>query len=263
MPYVLTLALHPDEARPFPSRPGCGLRPLARRWPALDRLALADQARAGNGPPPFALSLPSWRSGRPTLRLTLLDDALWPALARDLVHAPTLKGPEPLLPPPTGGLRVTHRTYADLVAAARPETHIRLRFLSPTSLRSRGMHVPLPDPLLVYRSWLDRWNAFAPEALRINVVLLDVVAAHVGITHHELHTEVVDLEDGQQVVGFVGVVEYRVFRAGKIGGRWLRRLNLLADYAVLCGTGYGTVRGMGQTARERRRSAARRRGQGR
>jgi hypothetical protein len=37
--------------------------------------------------------------------------------------------------------------------------------------------------------------------------------------------------------------------AGKIGDEWVRRLNLLADYAAFCGTGHKTAHGMGQTQR--------------
>jgi CRISPR/Cas system endoribonuclease Cas6 (RAMP superfamily) len=61
----------------------------------------------------------------------------------------------------------------------------------------------------------------------------------------------VDLGRNRKAVGFVGDVQYNVIRAGKIGDEWLRRLNLLADYAAFCGTGHKTAHGMGWTERRR------------
>ena len=155
----------------------------------------------------------------------------------------------PLTLPPDGP-EVWRCSYADLAAGAEAETRIRVRFLSPTSFRSHEMHYPLPDPGLVYQSWLARWNEFAPEDLRINIALLDVVAAHVAVGRYDLRTEMVDMGSNRKAVGFVGKVQYSVVRARKIGDEWVRRLNLLADYAAFCGTGHKTAHGMGQTRRE-------------
>ena len=117
------------------------------------------------------------------------------------------------------------------------------------NFRYTPMHYPLPDPSLVYQSWLNRWNEFAPEEARINVALLDIVAAHVAVGRYDLRTEMVDLGRNRKVIGFVGRVQYNVIRAAKIGSEWLHRLNLLADYASFCGTGHKTAQGMGQTQR--------------
>ena len=174
------------------------------------------------------------------------------AKATRAAHKTGLTPDRPLTLPPDGP-QVEQRSYADLSANGRAEVRIRLCFLSPTSFRSHDMHFPLPDPALVYQSWLTRWNAFAPEELRINVALLDVVAAHVAVGRYSLRTEMVDLGSNRKMVGFVGSVQFNVVRAGKIGDEWLRRLNLLADYAAFCGTGHKTAHGMGQTRRERDR----------
>jgi CRISPR-associated endoribonuclease Cas6 len=111
------------------------------------------------------------------------------------------------------------------------------------------MHYPLPDPLLVYQSWLGRWNEFAPPEQRINVALLDIVTAHVAVGRYDLRTEMADLGRNRLMVGFVGRVQYTVVRAHQIGDEWLRKLNLLADYAEFCGAGHKTAQGMGQTQR--------------
>ena len=249
MPYTLTFPLPPNEARALPPYPGRALHALFYQWLALGDYSLSTRVHDESGPRPFTVS-PLYRiDGQPTLRLTLLDDDLWPALERGISLTPTVEVMGRPLALPPDGPQVEHRTYAELVAGSRAETRIRLRFLSPTSFRSHEMHYPLPDPTIVYQSWLNRWNEFAPEEVRINVALLDIVAAHVAVSRYDLRTEMVDLGRNRKVVGFVGLVQYNVIRAGKIGDEWLRRLNLLADYARFCGTGHKTAHGMGQTQR--------------
>lgn len=230
---------------PCPPTPGRAFHALFYQWLALGDYALSTQVHEQSGPRPFTVS-PIYRAdGQPTVYLTLLDDAIWPALKRGISLTPTVEViGRPLTLPPDGP-QVHHRSYADLVSDAR----IRLRFLSPTSFHSREMHYPLPDPSLAYQSWLNRWNQFAPEGARINVALLDIVAAHVAVGRYDLRTEMVDLGQNRKVIGFVGSVQYNVIRAGKIGDEWLHKLNLLADYATFCGTGHKTAQGMGQTRR--------------
>jgi CRISPR-associated endoribonuclease Cas6 len=249
MPYNLTFCIDPQEAGAIPPYPGRALHALFYQWLAIGDYSLSTRVHDSDGPRPFTVSPLHRIDGRPTLRFALLDDALWPALSAGISLTPTVELMHHPMALPPGGPEVLHCDYADLAADAQAQTRIWLRFLSPTSFRSREMHYPLPDPPLVYQSWLTRWNAFAPEELRINVALLDIVAVHVAVGRYELRTEMVDLGNNRKAVGFVGGVQYNVIRAGKIGDEWVRRLNLLADYAVFCGTGHKTAHGMGQTQR--------------
>ena len=249
MPYTLTFHLHLDEVISLPPYPGRALHALFYQWLALGDYTLAVRTHDDDGPRPFTVS-PLYRiNGQPVIRFTLLDDELWPALSQGISLTSTVEVMGRPLTFPPNDPHVEHRSYADLGANSQAETRIRLRFLSPTSFRSREMHFPLPDPLLAYQSWLTRWNEFAPEQAHINVALLDVVAAHVAVGRYDLRTEMVDLGRNRKVVGFVGAIQYNVIRARKIGDEWLRRLNLLADYAAFCGTGHKTAQGMGQTRR--------------
>ncbi len=249
MPYALTFPLNPNEARTLPPYPGRAFHALVYQWLALGDYAVSTKVHDRSGPRSFTVS-PLYRiNGQPTVYLTLLDDELWPALSQGVSLTPTVEVIGRPLTLPANGPQVEHSPYTDLAAAARTDTRIRLRFLSPTSFRSREMHYPLPDPIIVYQSWLNRWNQFAPEEARINVALLDIVSAHVAVGRYDLRTEMVDLGRNRRMVGFVGSVQYNVIKAGKIGDEWLRRLNLLADYAAFCGTGHKTGQGMGQTQR--------------
>lgn len=251
MPYTLSFPLQPEQARAFPPYPGRALHALFYQWLALGDYSLSTQVHDQAGPRPFTVS-PLFRvNGCPTVHFTLLDDRLWPALSAGISLTPTVEVTgQPLTLPPDGP-QVQQRSYDDLATDGRTATRVHMRFLSPTSFRSREMHYPLPDPGLAYQSWLNRWNEFAPEEHHINVALSDIVAAHVAVSRYDLRTAMVDLGRNRKAVGFVGDVQYDVIRAGKIGDEWLRRLNLLADYAAFCGTGHKTAHGMGWTERRR------------
>ncbi|MEJ5312392.1 MAG: CRISPR system precrRNA processing endoribonuclease RAMP protein Cas6 [Anaerolineae bacterium] len=249
MPTTLTFPLQPEQAQALPPYPGRALHALFYQWLALGDYALSTHVHADDGPRPFTIAPLRSVDGQPTLRLTLLDDALWPALSQGIALTPAVEVLGHLLTLPAGGPQITQRSYADLAAHARADTRLNLRFLSPTSFRSREMHYPLPDPVLVFQSWLNRWNEFAPEEHQINVAVLDLVAAHVAVSYYNGRTEMVDFGGNKRVVGFVGAVQYSILRASKIGDEWLRKLNTLADYAPFCGTGHKTAQGMGQTRR--------------
>jgi CRISPR-associated endoribonuclease Cas6 len=110
------------------------------------------------------------------------------------------------------------------------------------------MHYPLPDPVLAFQSWLLRWNAFAPEQLRLNVNTLDLVSAHIAVSRHRIETCAVRF-DRFTHIGFVGRVTYHVVKRRLLDDDLLRRFNILADYAPFCGTGHKTTQGMGHTQR--------------
>ncbi len=249
MPTSLTIPLSENERAALPPYPGRACHALFYQWLALGDYNLANEVHDDEGLRPFTVS-PVGRNGNGArLRFNVLDDTLWPALERGMARTPVVELLGRPLQMPLQGPEIRQRFYADLVEQARTDTTLRLRFLSPTSFRSREMHFPLPDPLLVYQSWLNRWNAFAPTEFQINVALLDIVAAHIAIGRYELATEMVDLGRERKAIGFVGQVQYTILRPQLLDAGLLRQLNCLADYAVFCGTGHKTAQGMGVTER--------------
>jgi len=251
MPYAFTLALNPEEAHALPQYPGRALHGLFYQWLALGDYTLATGVHETSGARPFTVALLAGRNGQGSLRFTVLDDDLWPALEQGIAKTPTVEVLNRPLTLPEAGPRVYRQTYADLATNADGDKRIGLRFHSPTSFRSGGMHVPLPEPRLLFQSWLLRWNDFAPEEHQINIALLDIVEAHVAISRYSLRTRMVDWGRNRKVIGFVGEAQFYVLRAHKIGKDWLRKLNILADYAPFCGTGHKTTQGLGQTERVR------------
>jgi CRISPR-associated endoribonuclease Cas6 len=138
-------------------------------------------------------------------------------------------------------------TYASLLTAARPARRITLEFHSPTGFRTRRPTGQVPPPRLCLEGYLRKWNAFAPVALPAEP-LLDYAAAQLRIVSAELQTV------PSQFGAFYerGVVGRVVWEAGGEAPALRRLVNVLADYALYCGTGNKTAQGMGQTVRVRR-----------
>ena len=122
-----------------------------------------------------------------------------------------------------------------------PSPWINLRFTSPTSFKSGGMHVPLPLPSLMLGHWLEKWNAFAPVALHPDV--RSFAEQEVMVDRYDLHTEPVQFGPAT-IIGFLGQCSLTVRHKDPY---WRRIPHLLAAYSFWCGTGHKTPYGLGQT----------------
>ncbi|MBP0002010.1 MAG: CRISPR system precrRNA processing endoribonuclease RAMP protein Cas6 [Cyanobacteria bacterium SID2] len=144
--------------------------------------------------------------------------------------------------------RSSYEELYSLWVATEPETERRLNleFLTPTSFSQQGSHLPLPVPALMFRSWLERWNHFAPIYLGGDE-LIGYLQQFVHLRYHQIKTRSFQLPRAF-VTGFVGNVSLQIpYRVEPIVANVA---NLLARYAVFSGTGVKTRLGMGQTELE-------------
>jgi CRISPR-associated endoribonuclease Cas6 len=149
------------------------------------------------------------------------------------------------------------KTYEELIESAHTDTRMDVRFYSPTAFRElspRGRKTrnqPSIDLVRCYQSWLNKWNAFAPMQID-KPRLLDFVNNHAGLIAAEAESRMLDFGKHKEV-GFVGNCAYQFFGKRPADDdtevEMLRLVNLLADFAFYCGTGYKTTMGMGQTRR--------------
>lgn len=145
-----------------------------------------------------------------------------------------------------------------MLGRERPERSLTLHFASPTTFRRTGgesaltdgegrayriagHNVPLPLPGLVFDSYLQRWNRFAPVALPPEVKRY--AEECVAVSRHRIQTVLVEYGEAREV-SFVGTCRFTALVADPY---WLRLLHLLAAFAFYAGTGHHTTRGMGQT----------------
>lgn len=127
------------------------------------------------------------------------------------------------------------------LAPRPPGPWISLRFASPTTFRSQGIHVPLPIPQLMLGHWLEKWNAFAPLSLHPDVRAFAEGA--VAVNRYDLHTEAIQF-GAATIIGFTGSCSLIVRSDDPY---WRRIPHLLAAFSFWCGTGHRTPYGLGQT----------------
>ncbi|MCX7593737.1 MAG: CRISPR system precrRNA processing endoribonuclease RAMP protein Cas6 [Fischerella sp.] len=135
--------------------------------------------------------------------------------------------------------------YTTLVAN-EPEAirRFELEFITPTAFAQGGVNLPVPAPTLMFRSWLERWNNFAPVYLGSDE-LIAYLSNAILLKNHKIQTRSWQLHKGY-INGFVGHVTLQIFhRADPL---LANVANLLVQYARFAGTGMKTRLGMGQTA---------------
>lgn len=134
--------------------------------------------------------------------------------------------------------------YTTLVAnEPEPVRRFDLQFVTPTAFAQNNTHLPLPLPSLMFRSWLERWNHFAPIYLGGDELIFYLSDAII-IKHHKIQTRSLVLHKGY-VNGFVGDVSLQA--NSRTDELVANVANLLVQYAQFASTGMKTRLGMGTT----------------
>lgn len=134
--------------------------------------------------------------------------------------------------------------YTNLVAnEPAPVRQFEMQFTTPTAFSQQSTTLPLPLPNLMFRSWLDRWNHFAPVYLGGDELLMYLNNA-IFLKHHKIQTRSVHLHKGY-VNGFIGDVTLQVYQ--RADSLIANVADLLVQYAEFAGTGMKTRLGMGRT----------------
>jgi len=124
-----------------------------------------------------------------------------------------------------------------------PIQQFELSFLTPTAFAQNRLHLPLPVPNLMFQSWLERWNHFAPVYLGSDD-LLGYLGESVALTRHRIQTRSVRIHQSY-IPGFTGTITLKVLsRADPLLANVAA---LLVQYAEFAGTGVKTRLGMGYT----------------
>lgn len=142
--------------------------------------------------------------------------------------------------------RTTYETLAaaQLLQDGNLPRKVALLFHSPTSFQSKGMHLPVPLPNLVFGSLVDRWNTFSPVTLSPEVRRFG--EEMVALSNYRLESQVVPQKGGSPLIGGVGRATYSALGGDRY---WLATMQMLADFALYSGVGVKTTIGMGQVRR--------------
>jgi len=150
----------------------------------------------------------------------------------------------------------TFRDMAQEPYQVAKDLQVRLEFASPTAFRSGSADVPLPIPAQVFRSYWEKWNAFAPEAMQLAEQWPDFARACIMVSELTMvNTQRWSFAEGTRgvVTGYTGTVGF-VLLPKRQCGIWQdywdgasQVLQSLARFAFYCGTGHHTTIGLGQT----------------
>jgi CRISPR-associated endoribonuclease Cas6 len=202
------------------------------------------------------------------MRLTLLDDALYPLISqfflRNIGRLPavrlgraSLTVARVLTTPQSGEPWADFARFEDILAvASESAASWAIRFVTPTAFRSGDADMPLPVPRLCFQSWLTSWDRHAPapffpdQATR-KAFLSEVVEGNVSVSYSQLRLAHRTLYfDGKRArePGFIGACRFTV-RPARVASQHRRMLDVLTHYSYYAGTGRKTTMGMGLTRR--------------
>ena len=136
-------------------------------------------------------------------------------------------------------------TYAQLYQSEIEKT-LTLSFITPTSFRRKGHHLPLPWPFNVFQSYLRRWNEFSGMPSD-DETFLAWVDESVLINRHQLESVKVAAGKQGKVTGFLGAIEFSLTSEATKQRHFQRLFTALGQLAPYCGTGHKTTFGLGQT----------------
>lgn len=131
-----------------------------------------------------------------------------------------------------------------LLGGRSPSPAVTMRFSAPTGFKSKGMHMPIPLPELLFGSLVDRWNAFS--TITVSPDMRRFAAEMIAVSRYELRSRAVTHKAGSVRMGGVGVVSYRALGGDRY---WWRVMQMLAEFACYSGVGVQTTTGMGQVRR--------------
>lgn len=136
-------------------------------------------------------------------------------------------------------------TYSKLYKTP-PTNKWALNFLSPTSFRSQGHHLPLPIPRNLFHSYLRRWNTFSKHKVDVDN-FLDWVDANVFFLRHQLSSVKIMAGKRGSVIGFIGSIELGCLKQTPENMEFAKLFTILMSLAPYCGTGHKTTFGLGVT----------------
>ncbi len=138
-----------------------------------------------------------------------------------------------------------HRaSYAEL-ARCEPARRAELELISPMYFSRNGRDLPLPDPVLMVRSALRRWNAHTPQPLAVDPDVAEALASAVYLAGMNGRTRQAPVSATMTQTGFVGTVVLALTKGAD--ERVERVFAALMRFAGIAGIGAQTTHGFGAT----------------
>ena len=137
------------------------------------------------------------------------------------------------------------KSYHTIYDESEPSRDIILDFLTPTSFKRGNYDYPLPDPLLIFRGLIRKWQSFSD--LKIDCDLREVISSKTMVTGAWIRTKKVEFSSLGKFTGFTGRVVLHVDERRKEVLKWLNALCRFADFS---GVGRKTTMGFGSVRKQ-------------
>lgn len=206
--------------------------------------------------PSFTLSMSNPDiSGTLGYDLHLLPDGyhLYAQLCRAMTQIPYVEVDHQPIPLDHAQTKVQDdSSYEAIFTSTQVSHNLQLHFQTPTLFTVKGRDVFQPNPVRIFKGYAERWNAFAPEALAINLSEWEAwLTAYVDIAEMNIRTQTRTWQRSksstERHTGFVGWGRFVADAKAPADG--LKRWCALADFAKWCGTGRMAAQGLGCTRR--------------
>ncbi len=132
------------------------------------------------------------------------------------------------------------KSYRAIYEEAEPRDTIVLDFLTPTTFKKGDYDHPLPEPRLIFKGLIRKWQRFSD--LRIGVDLRETIERDIHLSGLWIKTRKVELSDRAKLTGFTGRVVLFVDSGKEEVLKWL---NTLARFSEFAGVGRKTTMGFG------------------
>ena len=256
MPTILRFFLEGPRP-PSPYRHAKGLYRIVLDWVAAASPETATQIHDADQLKPYTIS-PLWNASPPGggcwFEVSVLPDGLIEAFLSGLSRSPAdiELGPQRFR---IAGWEVRAAAGWNDLLAPLPKRRDAFPFdvRTPTACRAGGefrKNIVVPDPVLYFGSWLERWNLCAEWEWKMSPAILEIVRERIAVEAFSGGTQKADLGHKQAFIGFTGDVRCALLKHKDIPDISLEEQTLLAAlarFATFCGTGRETMRGMGQT----------------
>ncbi len=131
--------------------------------------------------------------------------------------------------------------YERLLRKAHGSDRFTLKFITPTTFRRGRTDYPLPDPKLIFKGLIRKWQAFSDH--RIDIDLREVIEKGVKVSGAWIGTRRVDFSDMGFATGFRGRVLLSLDGLDDKVKGWLATLLHFGEFA---GVGRKTTMGFGK-----------------
>ncbi len=133
------------------------------------------------------------------------------------------------------------KSFSTIYEESTSNNTAKLSFVTPTTFKKGKYDYPIPEPKLIFKSLMRKWNKFAD--FKPHIDLRETFEKRIIVSGYNLKTKKVFFRNLGKVVGFVGDITMEFQEDNEEILKWLNALLVFGEFS---GVGRKTTMGMGQ-----------------